>query len=148
MRVKKRDPIPTHIRQFCEGELRLYPLRSLEYVTALQKREVIREEGGDRSFDLAGAVSGGFLSSPVAAKLERMEQVISQRDVLINQHCCSLIEGVIGTLTDREYEVLEAYYWRRLTPDLIESELSIHERTQRRIRNEIVTRLAIAWSMM
>ena len=52
---------------------------------------------------------------------------------------------MIATLDDREYDVLEAYYWMRKPPGVIEREASLSERTQRRIRNEIVTRLAIAW---
>lgn len=145
---KKSDFIPAHIWRFCEAEIENYPLRKKELNEAERQIEAFYEEGGDKGYDPVFVVVHGN-SSPIEAQLQKIEKAKQDRQFILNEKNCRIIEEVLAQLTQREFELIERFYWRHQSKVLISIEMEdMSPRTQERIRRRVIQKIATRWGML
>ena len=139
--------IPQHVRFFCEGEIYKYLINKNVAHEAKKDIEALLEEGGNRGFDKI-LVTGGQSVPEQQRILEQIDSINRGREAVVAEKSCIRVEDMLVMLTDKERLLLEKYYWRRIPPEVIESDTGIGVKTQQRMKRKIVYFLALRWGMM
>jgi len=141
--------IPVEIWNWCTDQIKFYPLRK---ATLDEELMLIRTQylgaGGDRASDPAGVIGGGFASSPVAVKFELMEAQMHDPYLRYLTRCVNRLEDATFGLEPTQRDVLEAIWaqgWR--DNGTLARVTDCSPATVKRVKRELVERLAIRWGL-
>jgi len=139
--LKIKITVPSHVRHFCEGEFKSYPL----YKKRIQDRrqEIINTGPGVAYHRISHQQKTSY-----SIEMKKIERILMDRQIQADEKSCQYVEDVLRGMSERQLEVINACYWENKSNLEAADKLNISERMIKRYKRDAIIKLAIRWGLI